>query len=98
MKLDRSLCLAVAHEFGSPTYLYFAEQIIQNFKAYEAGFKNYPHQICYAVKANSNLSILKLLAEQGSGFDIVSVGYNLFGAPFSYWFMFGTFGRYHSIY
>ncbi len=74
MKLDRSLCLAVAHEFGSPTYLYFAEQIIQNFKAYEAGFKNYPHQICYAVKANSNLSILKLLAEQGSGFDIVSVG------------------------
>lgn len=74
MKLDRSLCLAVAREFGSPTYLYFAEQIIQNFKAYEAGFKNYPHQICYAVKANSNLSILKLLAEQGSGFDIVSVG------------------------
>ena len=74
MKLDRSLCLAVAREFGSPTYLYFAEQIVQNFKAYEAGFKNYPHQICYAVKANSNLSILKLLAEQGSGFDIVSVG------------------------
>lgn len=74
MKLDRSLCLAVAREFGSPTYLYFAEQIVQNFKAYEAGFNNYPHQICYAVKANSNLSILKLLAEQGSGFDIVSVG------------------------
>ncbi|PWD86395.1 diaminopimelate decarboxylase [Ignatzschineria cameli] len=74
MKIDQVRLTAVAEEFQTPVYIYSAEKILANYEAYRRGFGDYPHLICYAVKANSNLSILKLLAEAGSGFDIVSRG------------------------
>lgn len=74
MKIDHVRLTDVAEKFETPVYIYSAEKILSNYEAYHQGFGDYPHQICYAVKANSNLSILKLLAEAGSGFDIVSKG------------------------
>ena len=74
MKIDQVLLTEVAEQFATPLYIYSAEKILSNYNAYHQGFGDYPHLICYAVKANSNLSILKLLAEAGSGFDIVSRG------------------------
>lgn len=74
MKIDHVRLTDVAEKFETPVYIYSAEKILSNYAAYHQGFGDYPHQICYAVKANSNLSILKLLAEAGSGFDIVSKG------------------------
>lgn len=64
----------VATTYGTPTYVYSTEAIKSNWLAFEKAFGTVPHRICYAVKANSNLAILKLLADLGSGFDIVSVG------------------------
>lgn len=64
----------IAQQYRTPLYLYDASQIQENYHAYRQGFGDYPHLICYAVKANSNLSILQLLAKMGSGFDIVSQG------------------------
>ncbi|MBI4041699.1 MAG: diaminopimelate decarboxylase [Deltaproteobacteria bacterium] len=64
----------IAHDFQTPTYVYSQKTIERHFKAYQAGFGNQDHLISYSVKANSNLSILKLLAQLGSGFDIVSQG------------------------
>lgn len=66
--------LDVANEFGTPCYIYSRKQIENNFHAFDKTLGNFPHQICYAVKANSNLAILNLLAELHSGFDIVSLG------------------------
>ncbi len=74
MKIDQVLLTEVAEKFSTPLYIYSAEKILSNYLAYDKGFGDYPHLICYAVKANSNLSILKLLANAGSGFDIVSKG------------------------
>lgn len=74
MKIDQVLLTEVAETFSTPLYIYCAEKILSNYEAYHKGFGDYPHLICYAVKANSNLSILKLLAKAGSGFDIVSKG------------------------
>ena len=74
MKIDQVLLTEVAEKFSTPLYIYSAEKILSNYLAYDKGFGDYPHLICYAVKANSNLSILKLLANVGSGFDIVSKG------------------------
>jgi diaminopimelate decarboxylase len=65
---------ALADEYGTPLYIYSASQIIQRFQLFERAFASRPHTICYAVKANSSLAILRLLAEQGAGFDIVSGG------------------------
>src|SRR5213078_135543 len=48
--------------------------ILENYRAYDEAFGNLPHTVCYAVKANSSLGILSLLAKAGSGFDIVSSG------------------------
>ncbi len=59
---------------GTPCYVYAANGIRDRFRAYQAAFQQMPHRICYAVKANSNLAILRLLAELGAGFDIVSAG------------------------
>ena len=58
----------------TPFYLYSENMIANNFLAYQKSFGDSPHLICYSVKANSNLSILSLLAKLGSGFDIVSGG------------------------
>jgi diaminopimelate decarboxylase len=65
---------AIARREGTPLYVYSKKAILSRYQAYEAGFGSFPHQICYAVKANSNLSILRLLAQAGAGFDIVSGG------------------------
>jgi diaminopimelate decarboxylase len=64
----------LADEYGTPLYVYSASQITQRFQLFERAFASRPHTICYAVKANSSLAILRLLAEQGAGFDIVSGG------------------------
>jgi diaminopimelate decarboxylase len=64
----------LADKYGTPLYVYSAEQITQRFQLFQQAFANRPHTICYAVKANSSLAILRLLAKQGAGFDIVSGG------------------------
>jgi diaminopimelate decarboxylase len=65
---------ALATEHGTPLYVYSAQQISHRFQLFEAAFANRPHTVCYAVKANSSLAILRLLGKQGAGFDIVSGG------------------------
>jgi diaminopimelate decarboxylase len=64
----------IAARVGTPCYVYSAATIVANFRAYDAAFGDVPHTVCYAVKANGNLSILRLLAAAGAGFDIVSGG------------------------
>jgi len=64
----------IARREGTPSYVYSSAAILDRFQAYEKSFGEVPHKVCYAVKANSNLAILKLLAEAGAGFDIVSGG------------------------
>jgi len=61
-------------EYGSPLYIYSHSQIVSNWQKFDQAFGGHPHLICYAVKANSNLGVLNVLAKQGSGFDIVSIG------------------------
>jgi diaminopimelate decarboxylase len=65
---------ALAEQHGTPLYVYSAQQIGERFQLFETAFAKRPHTICYAVKANSSLAILRLLAQQGAGFDIVSGG------------------------
>ena len=64
----------LAAEHGTPLYIYSAHQISHRFQLFAEAFATRPHTICYAVKANSSLAILRLLAKQGAGFDIVSGG------------------------
>jgi diaminopimelate decarboxylase len=64
----------IARREGTPAYVYSRATMVERFRAYEEAFGDVPHRVCYAVKANSNLAILKLLAEAGAGFDIVSGG------------------------
>jgi diaminopimelate decarboxylase len=66
----------LAKRYGTPLYVYSATTIHERLAAFEHPFRNIdvPHTICYSVKANSNLSILRLLARQGCGFDVVSGG------------------------
>ena len=64
----------IAARVGTPCYVYSAAAILANFRAYDQTFGAMPHTICYAVKANGNLAVLRLLAEAGAGFDIVSGG------------------------
>ena len=64
----------LAHEVGTPAYVYSSAAIRSNYASYDAAFGALPHTICYAVKANSSLAILALLAREGAGFDIVSGG------------------------
>ena len=61
-------------EYGSPIYIYSRAQIESNWQQFDQAFGDHPHLICYAVKANSNLGVLNVLAKLGSGFDIVSIG------------------------
>ena len=65
---------ALASAFGTPLYVYSRATLEQHWRAFDEAFADHPHQICYAVKANSNLAVLDLLARLGSGFDIVSGG------------------------
>jgi diaminopimelate decarboxylase len=64
----------IAKAAGTPVYVYSSGIILNNYRAYDEAFETLDHTICYAVKANSSLGILSLLAEAGSGFDIVSAG------------------------
>jgi len=64
----------VAAQYGTPCYVYSQSTIEENWRAFDAALGEQPHLVCYAVKANSNLSILKTLADLGSGFDLVSGG------------------------
>src|SRR5450432_2202067 len=63
-----------AAEFGTPVYLYSSAAIVEAFRGLDGGLGAVPHTLCFAMKANGNLYILKLLADLGSGFDIVSGG------------------------
>jgi diaminopimelate decarboxylase len=64
----------IARETGTPSYVYSAQAILDAWHAYDDAFGSLPHLVCYAVKANSSLAILSMLARAGSGFDIVSGG------------------------
>ncbi|WP_027722713.1 diaminopimelate decarboxylase [Maridesulfovibrio zosterae] len=64
----------LAAEYGTPLYVYSAATLRRHFEAFDSAFSGLEHMTCYSVKANSNLSVLKLLAEQGAGMDIVSGG------------------------
>jgi diaminopimelate decarboxylase len=64
----------IAARIGTPCYVYSGTTIVNNFRAYDEAFGDLPHTVCYAVKANGNLSILRMLAQAGAGFDIVSGG------------------------
>lgn len=64
----------LAKKFGTPLYVYSGTTIRNRFQTFDAAFAAIQHTVCYSVKANSNLSILKMLAKLGSGFDIVSGG------------------------
>ncbi|WP_111414851.1 diaminopimelate decarboxylase [Billgrantia lactosivorans] len=64
----------VADAVGTPCYVYSRATLTRHFRAYTEALGSHPHLICYAVKANSNLAVLNLLARLGAGFDIVSLG------------------------
>ncbi len=64
----------IAARVGTPFYLYSAATLEHHFRVFTAAFQGFPHIVCFAVKANANLAILRLLARQGCGADIVSGG------------------------
>jgi len=64
----------IAEQFGTPCFVYSRAALEHHYQAYEQALTGCDHLICYAVKANSNLAVLSVLAQQGSGFDIVSGG------------------------
>ena len=64
----------LASQFQTPLYVYSRKGLTAGYEAYEFAMGQWPHMICYAVKANSNLAVLNVLAKLGAGFDIVSVG------------------------
>jgi diaminopimelate decarboxylase len=77
---DDTLCAeslplsSIAQQFGTPTYVYSRATLERNFLAYSNALDGCEHLICYAVKSNSNLAVLDVLAKLGAGFDIVSLG------------------------
>jgi len=77
---QRSLCCEqvplakVAERFGTPLYVYSSHSIRERVRAFHQAFEKVEHTVCYSVKANSNLSILRLLSDLGCGFDVVSGG------------------------
>ncbi len=64
----------IAQEVGTPAYVYSLATLTRHYRVFDQAFANTPHIVCYSVKANSNLALLKAFANQGSGFDIVSGG------------------------
>ncbi|MHB9799810.1 diaminopimelate decarboxylase [Pseudomonas sp. MT3] len=65
---------AIAERFGTPTYVYSRAHLTQQYRAYADALAGVEHRVCFAVKANSNLAVLNVLARLGAGFDIVSRG------------------------
>jgi diaminopimelate decarboxylase len=64
----------LAEKYGTPLYIYSYNTLSRHFRAYEDAFNDYPHIICFAIKSNSNMAILRLFAKNGGGADIVSGG------------------------
>jgi diaminopimelate decarboxylase len=64
----------IVKQYGTPCYVYSRATLERHWRAFDSAFGEQPHLICYAVKANSNIALLNLLARLGSGFDIVSLG------------------------
>lgn len=64
----------IAKECGTPVYIYSHKTLVRHYRAFTEAFSAVPHLICYSVKANSNISVLKTFSDEGSGFDIVSGG------------------------
>ena len=71
---ERIALTKLAKQYDTPLYVYSTATIRQRYDAFDKAFRDVPHTICYSVKANSNLSILRLLAKKGCGFDVVSGG------------------------
>ena len=65
---------SIAERFGTPAYIYSRATLERHYRAYDDALSGRPHLVCYAVKANSNLAVLNVLARLGAGFDIVSAG------------------------
>ncbi len=74
LQIEGASLTNIATSFGTPAYVYSKQAIQKAYRAYTEGFSGVPHRICYAVKANANLAVLKILADMGAGFDIVSQG------------------------
>lgn len=74
MQCDGVSLQALAKKHGTPLYVYSARHILERWNMFERAFAPAPHLVCYAVKANSSLAILKMLAARSAGFDVVSGG------------------------
>jgi diaminopimelate decarboxylase len=74
LRAESTTLTSIAQQFGTPTYVYSKAALLANFAAYGDACRGRDALVCYAMKANSNLAILDLLARQGAGFDIVSGG------------------------
>ncbi len=64
----------MAEELGTPLYIYSSKTLKRHFKVFDSAFKKAEHLVCYSIKANSNIAVIKTFADEGSGFDIVSGG------------------------
>jgi diaminopimelate decarboxylase len=64
----------LAEKYGTPLYVYSYRTLLRHFQSYDDAYKNFPHIVCYALKANSNAALLRALAREGCGADIVSGG------------------------
>ncbi len=64
----------LAAQYGTPLYVYSQAHLLERLRMFQTAFAAVPHTICYAVKANSSLALMRLLAKEGTGFDIVSGG------------------------
>ena len=73
MQIGGVSATAIAEEFGTPVYVYDAEKIRSQYNKLDQAFSGFPHHLHYALKANSNLNILKLLRKEGAGLDAVSL-------------------------
>jgi diaminopimelate decarboxylase len=71
---ERVPLAGLAERYGTPLYVYSASAIRRRYRTFDHAFRGFPHAVCYSVKANSNLSLLKLLAGMGGSFDVVSGG------------------------
>ncbi len=71
---DALSLVELAKRYGTPLYVYSGSEISRRLRIFNEAFRDIPHTICYSVKANSNLSILRMLGKQGCGFDVVSGG------------------------
>ncbi len=74
LRCERVPLERIASRLGTPVYVYSRASIASTYRRFQRAFRSVPHTLCYSVKANSNLAILRFLARLGSGFDIVSGG------------------------